>query len=61
MDIFWGISYRFYVDLCSIGIDVVYNVFYRIFSLKGLKEYNSIYEFLILFYILMLSYRFGFV
>lgn len=56
MDIFWGISYRFYVDLCSIGIDVVYNVFYRIFSLKGLKEYNSIYEFLILFYILMLSY-----
>lgn len=57
VDTFWGISYRFYVDPCSTGTDVVHNVLHRTFSPKGLKEYNSIHEFLIPLHTLMLSHR----
>lgn len=61
VDTFWGISYRFYVDPCNTGTDVVHNVLRRTFSPKGPKEYSSIHEFLIPLHTLMLSHRSRFV
>lgn len=61
VDTFWGISYRFYVDPCSTGTDVVKNVFRRTFSPKGPKEYNNIHEFIIPLHTLILSHRSRFV
>lgn len=61
VDTFWGISYRFYVDPCSTGADVVHYVFRRTFSSTAFKEYNSLHEFYMPIHVLILSHKSRFV
>ncbi|XP_061166990.1 uncharacterized protein LOC133175865 [Saccostrea echinata] len=61
VDTFWGITYRFYVDPCSTGTDVVHNVFSRTFSPSGPREYNGVHEFFIPLHTLVLSHKSRFV
>ena len=57
VDTFWGITYRFYVDPCSTGADVVQTVFSRTFSPSLPKESSNVNEFFIPLHILMLRHK----
>ncbi|KAJ8299699.1 hypothetical protein KUTeg_023759 [Tegillarca granosa] len=55
---FWGKTYRFYVDPCSTGTDVVYTVFTRTFSKNAPGLWDAgIHEFYVPIHILVLHFK----
>lgn len=60
VETFWGKSYRFYIDPCSTGTDLIYMVFNRTFS-RGGPEDAGIHELYVPFHLLILKYKSRFV
>ncbi|XP_069132548.1 polyubiquitin-C-like [Argopecten irradians] len=60
IETFWGKTYRFYVDPCCTGTDVIYTVFNRTFS-RGRPEDAGIHELYVPIHALVLQYRNSFV
>lgn len=60
IETFWGKTYRFYVDPCCTGTDVIYMVFNRTFS-RGGPEDAGIHELYVPIHILVLQYKTSFV
>lgn len=60
VETFWGKIYRFYLDPCSTGTDIVYAVFNRAFSSNG-PEDVGLHELYVPIHILVLQYQNKFV
>ncbi|XP_033751500.1 uncharacterized protein LOC117335539 [Pecten maximus] len=60
IETFWGKTYRFYVDPCCTGTDVIYMVFNRTFS-RGGPEDAGIHELYVPIHVLVLQYKSSFV
>ncbi|XP_060064495.1 uncharacterized protein LOC132544861 [Ylistrum balloti] len=60
IETFWGKTYRFYVDPCCTGTDIIYMVFKRTFS-RGGPEDAGIHELYVPIHVLVLQYGNSFV
>ncbi|XP_076114951.1 uncharacterized protein LOC143082870 [Mytilus galloprovincialis] len=56
VETFWGKTYRFYLDPCSTGTDIVYAVFNRAFSANG-PEDAGLHELYVPLHVLVLQYQ----
>ncbi|XP_021346537.1 uncharacterized protein LOC110445956 [Mizuhopecten yessoensis] len=56
IETFWGKTYRFYVDPCCTGTDIIYMVFNRTFSCGG-PEDAGIHELYVPIHMLVLQYK----
>lgn len=56
VETFWGKNYRFYLDPCSTGMDIIYAVFNRAFSSNG-PEDAGLHELYVPIHVLVLQYK----